>query len=210
MKEIEVLYLTHEDLIAPTQGYDGDFAYDVYASEGRLIPYGTFKSVVIPTNLKVAFDPFEAGMLAALRSGVACNSPLVIPNSPGIIEGTYRGDIGIIVRNTFPDNTPVDFVFDVKGNKIPLNQVPSPVRKNAREFFEAETEMLGYKSVAEGNGKHYFKKVVPRGTVYVAKGTRIAQIFFADKIKANFKGTDSLPDSVRGENGRGSSGLDKK
>jgi dUTPase len=210
LKEIEVLYLTHEDLIAPTQGYKGDVAYDIYASEGRLVPHSTFNSVVIPTNLRVAFDWEKAGMFASLRSGAACNTPLILSNAPGIIEGTYRGEIGIICRNTFADNSLVDFVFDVKGNKVPLNTVPNAVKKEARKFFEEESVKLGYNNVNEGNAAQVFKKSVPRGTIYVERGTRIAQIFFLDKLAADFKGIDILPDSVRGENGRGSSGVDKK
>ncbi|AMB18684.1 trimeric dUTP diphosphatase [Bacillus phage Eldridge] len=210
MKEIEVLYLEDKDLIAPTQGYDGDYGTDIYTSAGALVPHSTFKSIVIPTNLFTAFDPFEAGMIAALRSGVGANSPVIMSNAIGIIEGTYRGNIGVILRNTFADNSLVDFVFDVKGNKIPLSQVPSPVKKDARDFFETESAMLGYNNVNEGNAKQLFKKVVPRGTVYIPKGTRIAQIFFADKINPIFKPVKELPDSSRGENGYGSSGLNKK
>jgi len=210
MKEIEVLYLEDKDLIVPTQGYEGDFGIDIYTSEGCLVPHSTFKSVVIPTNLRVAFDPFEAGMLASLRSGIACNTPLVLSNGVGVIEGNYRGEIGVILRNTFADNSLVDFVMDVKGNRIPLNQIPSPVKKAAREFFVEETEMLGYPSVEEGNGKQVFKKVVPRGTIYVPKGTRLVQIFFADKIVAKLKPSKDLPPSNRGERGRGSSGVEKK
>lgn len=210
MKSIDVLYLEDKDLIVPTQGYEGDVAYDIYASEGRLVPHSTFKSIVIPTNLKVAFDWEKAGMFASLRSGAACNTPLILSNGPGIIEGTYRGEIGIIVRNTFADNSLVDFVFDVKGNRVPLEKVPNLVKKEARRFFEEESLDLGYKAVNEGNAKQLFKKVVPRGTMYVERGTRIAQIFFLDKLAGKFKGTDSLPDSVRGENGRGSSGASQK
>jgi dUTPase len=210
LKEIEVLYLEDKDLIVPTQGYEDDYATDLYTSEGKLIPHSTFKSIIIPTNLFTAFNPKDFGMLITLRSGIGANSPLVMSNSVGVVEGTYRGNIGIIVRNTFADNSLVDFVFDVKGNKIPLNQVPSPVKKDAREFFETESEMLDYKNVNEGNANQLFKKVVPRGTIYIPKGTRIAQMFFADKITPKFKPVKELPVSSRGENGYGSSGVEKK
>lgn len=210
MKEIEVLYLEDKDLIVPTQGYEGDFGTDIYTSEGRLVPHSSYKSIVIPTNLRVAFDPFEAGMLASLRSGVACNTPLVLSNGVGVIEGNYRGEIGVILRNTFADTTRVDFVYDVKGNKIPLNQVPSPVKKEARRFFEEEMEFLGYTNAEEGVAKDFFRKIVPRGTIYVPKGTRLVQIFFADKIVAKLKPAKELPPSNRGERGRGSSGVEKK
>ena len=206
MKEIEVLYLEDKDLIVPTQGYENDFAYDIYASEGRLVPHSTFKSVVIPTNLRVAFDPVKAGLKVALRSGTGCNTPLIIPNAPGIVEGTYRDQIGIIVKNTFADNSLVDFVFTPDLKKVPFNTIPNAVKKEARRFFEEESALLGYNNVNEGNAAQVFKKVVPRGTIYVPKGERIAQLYMSPKIAVTFKGTDELPPSVRGKRGRGSSG----
>lgn len=209
MKEIEVLYLEKEHLTVPTQGYDDDFAYDLYAAEGRLIPPLTFRSVLIPTNLHVAFDPTEAGMKVALRSGVGFRTPLTISNAPGIIEGTYRGNVGILLRNTFIDNSLVGFVFNLKGEKIPLSKVPNEVKKQARKFYEEEIELLGYDKLAE-HQDHIFKTAVPRGTMYIPRGERPAQLYFSPKIKANFTPAETLPESVRGENGKGSSGTEKK
>jgi dUTPase len=210
MQEIEVQYLKDEMLTLPTQGYEDDFAIDIYTAEGRLVPPLTFKSVIIPTNLKAAFDPQEAGMRLALRSGVAANSPLVMPNATAIIEGTYRGNIGIIVRNTFIDNRPVDFVLDTKGNQIPLQEVPSNVKKMARLFFMEELERLGYKPKENKVFKDMFKTVVPCGTVYVKQQERIAQMYFSPKITPKFIPVDELPESNRGENGYGSSGTELK
>jgi len=209
MQEIEVLYLEDKDLIVPTQGYEDDFAYDVYCSEGRLIPHSTFGSTVIPTNLRTAFDPIKAGMKVALRSGTGVKTPLIIPNAPGIVEGTYRGQVGIIVRNTYADNNLVDYVFTPDLKKVPLNTVPNDVKKEARRFFEEDSAILGYK-VDEGTLGQVFKKVVPRGTMYVPRGARIAQVYFSPKIKANWKGAQELPDTERGEGGYGSSGVTKK
>jgi dUTPase len=206
LKEIEVLYLEKDGLTVPTQGYDEDFAYDVYAAEGRLIPPLTFRSVVVPTNLHTAFDPLAAGMKIALRSGVAFRTPLIVSNAPGIIEGTYRGNIGILLRNSFIDNSLVNYVYGLKGEKIPLSEVPNVVKKEARKFFDEETEILGYDKTEGELKKVLFKTAVPKGTMYIAKGDRPAQMYFSPKIKATFKAADSLPDSTRGENGKGSSG----
>ena len=207
MKEIEVFYLGNKPGVTePTQGYEGDVAYDVYAAEGRLIPPLTFRSVVVPTNLHTAFDPEEAGMKLALRSGAAVKTPLLVSNAPGIIEGTYRGNIGILLRNSFIDNSLVNFVFDLNGEKVPLAKVPNSVKKEARRFFDEELARLGYDKPNADMDKALFKTAVPRGTMYVAKGDRPAQIYFSKKIKAKFTPVDTLPESIRGENGKGSSG----
>lgn len=210
MKEVEVLYTKGENAVTPTQGYDDDFAMDVYAAKGTLVPPSTFKSVLIPTNISTAFDPKKVGLHVALRSGVAYKTPLVMPNSPGIIEGTYRGSLGILVRNCFIDNSLVDFVYNIKGEKVPLSEVPEETLEAARTFFNEENERLGYEPSTSELGKSIFVTKVPRGTVYVAQDDRIAQIWLADKFKINFKRVAELPPTTRGEGGFGSSGTSKK
>lgn len=210
MKEIEVLYKLEEGAEKPTQGYEDDFAYDLYASEGVLIPPLTFRSVTVKTNLKTAFDPIVAGMKLSLRSGAAANTPLLVSNSPGIIEGSYRDGLKILMRNSFIDNRLVDFAFDLKGNRVPLSRVASPIKKAARAFYDKETEMLGYDKSQKEIADKIFKSFVPAGTIYIAKGDRPAQIHFQDKVSAKFIRSDVFPDSVRGAKGIGSSGSSVK
>lgn len=211
MKNITVMYERNEKVTEPTQGYEDDFAYDLYSSEGRLVPPLTFKSVIIPTDFKIAFDPTEAGMKVALRSGVAANTPLILSNAPGIVEGSYRKGVGVLVRNTFIDNRLVDFVFNEKGERIPFSTVPSHVKKAAKEAFNEEQKALGYDiPLNKDQQRDIFTKLAPGGTIYIAKETRIAQIYFSPKYYAKFDPTVTLPDSVRGENGLGSSGTGKK
>ena len=210
MQELDVLYQLGEDGLKPTQGYDDDFAYDMYAAKGVLVPPLTFKSVIIPTQFKTAFDPKQAGELVALRSGAAANTPLIITNAPGIIEGTYRGEHNILVRNMFIDNSLVPFVFDVKGNRLSLSAVPKDVLAEARKRFEVEADHLGYDKLNDMQDRTVFKTLVPRGTIFIKKHDRIAQLFYVNKIKANFQQSDSLPESVRGEGKFGSSGTSAK
>ncbi|AMQ66629.1 putative deoxyuridine 5'-triphosphate nucleotidohydrolase-like protein [Bacillus phage Shbh1] len=205
LKKIEVLYNTKNG-VRPSQGYEGDFAYDIYASEGRLVPPLTFKSVPIPTDLKIAFDPSDIGMKISLRSGVANNTPLVISNAPGIVEGTYRGEVKVLVRNTFIDNRLVEFAFNEKGERIAVKNIPTKVLESARKFYDEETELLNYEGVTPEISKMVFKTHVPAGTVYIAKHTRFAQVHFQNKVFAEFVKADTLPESVRGEKGFGSSG----
>lgn len=211
MKEIDVLYQLGKGAVAPTQGYEDDFAYDMYAAEGRLVPPRNYFSVIVPTNLKTAFDPIAAGLKISLRSGVAVKTPLAISNSPGIVEGTYRDGIGILVRNTFIDDSLVDFVMTVEGKQLPVSKVPKKVLQEARRFYDKESEALGYAKPTTPEGmasdKVAYRTHVPRGTVYIAKHDRIAQMHLSEKIIANFKEhKGTLPASVRGENKFGSSG----
>lgn len=206
MKKVTVLYNKGKNGVTPTQGYEDDFAYDLYASQGTLVPPLTFKSVAIETDFKTAFDPTLYGMKANLRSGAAFNTPLILSNSTGIIEGTYRNTYKILARNTFIDNRLVDFLFDIKGNRIPVSAVPKEVMARALKFYNEETTLLGYPDTSPEIKEVLYKKVVPAGTIYVAKHDRIAQIHLQEKVYIDLKEVSILPDSVRGENGLGSSG----
>ena len=145
-------------------------------------------------------------MKVSLRSGVAAKTPLIVSNTPGIIEGTYRDGIKILVRNTFIDNRLVDFVFNVEGERVPVKEIPEDVMNKALEFYKEETELLGYGDTTPEVKDMVYKTHVPAGTIYVAKHDRIAQMHFQDKITANFINSKTLPKSERGKKGLGSSG----
>jgi len=243
----------------PENAHGNDFCDDVKAAEGRLIPPSTFKSVLVPTGIKTAFSD-RYGMKANTRSGSAYHTPIILSNCTGIIEGTYRGYLGILLRNTFIDSSMVDFVFDSKGKRIPLSEVPKEVLENAREFYETDSVTLGYdkpktmedfnkellawkkrkdagefdlhrlaainkkiqagqqlslrendtwldRSAPQPTAQHrVFVDVVPRGTVYIEKGERVAQIHYQNRIQANYNVVDELDDTKRGEGGYGSTG----
>ena len=207
MKKIDVLYNLSKGGLAPTQGYELDYAYDVYANKGVLVPPLTFKSVRIHTGIRTAFDPEITGLMANLRSGIAANTPLILSNGTGIIEGTYRGEIQILVRNTFIDNSLVDFVLTVKGEKVPVSKLPKEVLEEARRFYEEETALLGYEGIDKTVQQIAYKTVVPRGTLYIQKNERVAQLSLSDKFSINWIEADTLPESVRMEGGLGSSGV---
>jgi dUTPase len=206
VKQIDVFYNKTKHGKVPTQGYPGDFAYDMYVSKGTLVPPLTFKSIMVETDLRTAFDPVEVGMKISLRSGAAAKTPLVVPNTPGIVEGTYRDGLKILVRNSFIDSRLVDFAFTVEGKRIPVKDIPPQVLTRARQFYNEETELLGYEGVTPEVQEMVYKTHVPAGTVYIAKHDRIAQMHFQEKVAANFIPKEDLPDSVRGEKGMGSSG----
>lgn len=205
-EKVKVLYKKDYNAVVPTQGYEDDYAYDLYASEGRLVPPCTFKSVIVPTGFRTAFDPTKYGLKMNLRSGAAAGTPLILSNGTGIIEGTYRKGWGILLRNTFIDNRLVDFAFDVEGNRIEVKDIPKSVLQNAKDFFNKETKNLGYEKAVPEIERDIFVKLVPAGTIYVAEGDRVVQVHFDHKTYVEWEEADELPDSVRKEKGLGSSG----
>ena len=69
----------------------------------------------MPTGLKTAI-PLGYELQVRPRSGLSAKSPLRIANSIGTIDANYRGEIGVIITNSNPPITKIE--FDEKGNVI--------------------------------------------------------------------------------------------
>jgi len=263
VSEIPVKIFLGQDAKLPTNAHGDDFCDDVYAAEGRLVPPATFKSVLVPTNITTDFDA-RFGMKLNTRSGMGYKTPIILANSTGIIEATYRGTIGVLLRNTFQDTSLVDFAFTSDGKRIPVSEIPKDVLKQAREFYEEESVFIGYPKPSnmddfkvemkewlerretgefgEGNlsrirhlldngemlnmkdndtwishippkpsaQQTVFVDLVPRGTIFIEKGEKIAQIHFQKVVKPKYKKVNSkeeLSETKRGEGKYGSTGV---
>lgn len=87
----------HEDAALPLYKHLGDSGCDICILEDTIIPAKT--RVVCKSGIAVAI-PVGYEIQVRLRSSVALNTPLLIPNSPGTIDSGYRGDVSIILFNT--------------------------------------------------------------------------------------------------------------
>lgn len=263
VSEIPVKIFLGQDAKLPTNAHGDDFCDDVYAAEGRLVPPATFKSVLVPTNITTDFDA-RYGMKLNTRSGMGYKTPLILSNGTGIIEATYRGTIGVLLRNTFQDTSLVDFAFTSDGKRIPVSNIPKDVLEQARKFYEEEAVFLGYNKPStfddymlelnawkkrkdtgefgEGNlarienllknneilnmkdaatwvdkvppkptAQHtLFVDYVPRGTVYIPKGEKVAQIHFEKIVRPVYEvveDKEELSETKRGEGKYGSTGV---
>ncbi|ANH50595.1 dUTP nucleotidohydrolase [Bacillus phage SalinJah] len=261
--ELDVRIFLGKDAKLPTNAHGDDFCDDVYAAEGRLVPPATFKSVLVPTNITTDFDA-KYGMKLNTRSGMGYKTPIILANSTGIIEATYRGTIGVLLRNTFQDTSLVDFAFTTDGKKIPVSEIPLVVLEQARKFYEEETVFVGYNKPStvqdhlveledwkerESTGEFgagniaritnllkngemlnmkdndtwlsqkppeptaqqlAFHSLVPRGTIYIPKGEKVAQIHFQKIVRPKYEvveDKEELTETKRGEGKYGSTGV---
>lgn len=113
-KEHKVLfYKTHPDAILPERNYKdtltGDSGYDVTAVEETVIP--ARGAVVVPVGLKLAYIPPGFWIRIESRSGLQFKHGLQAFN--GIIDSSYRGDMGIRMLNHSDSNYTVK-----KGDRV--------------------------------------------------------------------------------------------
>lgn len=90
---------THENAVLPkynhTNPYQGDSGLDVTAVEDVIIPYGC--SAVVPVGLKLAYVTPGYWFRVEGRSGLGFKHSIA-PHF-GIIDNSYRGDMGIKLYN---------------------------------------------------------------------------------------------------------------
>lgn len=125
MNEVSI-YMTPgcEDLI-PTKAHEDDAGFDLQAAvTTHLEPY---QCALVPTGVHVIMKPKYVGMTGTpycvhkynmcadvrSRSGMALKRGLIVLNSPGTIDQSYRGEIGVIMFNT--TNKPQDIT---RGERI--------------------------------------------------------------------------------------------
>lgn len=88
-----------ESLPLPSYGHPGDAGLDLRAAESLTLAPGERRAVA--TGIAIAMPPGYAGFVHP-RSGLALKVGLGMPNSPGIIDAGYRGELKVLLINLDP------------------------------------------------------------------------------------------------------------
>jgi dUTP pyrophosphatase len=100
-----------ETATLPSRAHEGDAGLDLYACEEAHLGPGERWSV--GTGIAVEVPEGYAGLVLP-RSGLARDHGISLPNSPGLIDAGYRGEVRVLLLNTDPADT-----FKVApGNRI--------------------------------------------------------------------------------------------
>lgn len=99
----------------PQYANNGDSGLDVFALEDVTI--GPGQTALVKTGLKVAL-PYGYELQVRPKSGLSLKSKMRVANTPGTIDSTYRGEIGVIIDNIEPPIKNIEYepVFD--GDKV--------------------------------------------------------------------------------------------
>jgi dUTP pyrophosphatase len=86
-----------EDGLLPSYAHDGDAAMDLRCAE-EAVEIDPGYTIFVGTGLSIELPPQYAALVLP-RSGIACKKDVIIPNSPGLIDSGYRGEIKVALRN---------------------------------------------------------------------------------------------------------------
>lgn len=106
MKTLPVKKLTSEAIL-PTRSNEDDAGLDLYSLESGVVMPGEGK--LFKTGIAVEIEPYFYGQVAD-RSSMAKKGFKV---SGGVIDSSYRGDLGVVLRNI--SNSPLEVS---KGDRI--------------------------------------------------------------------------------------------
>jgi dUTP pyrophosphatase len=102
-----------ENAIEPTRATKNSAGYDFYASDSIVIKPN--EVAIVPTDISFGGMNTDQYLQLSLPSGVSIKRPVLMANSPGIVDSDYAGKpIGVILFNrSLKHNVLID-----KGTKI--------------------------------------------------------------------------------------------
>lgn len=137
----------HKDAILPTYGTEGSGALDFYAAEDVTV----WEERTYRIGLGVALEVPEGYVLQLVpRSSMGVDTPLRMPNSIGVIDSDYRGEVAAIYVN---DETKGMIPYQInKGDRIAQGYlVPTPKINlvEVEELSETDREDKGFGSTGK-------------------------------------------------------------
>ena len=131
-----------EDVELPRYAYPGDAGLDLRSNADLVIE--PFERKLIPTGLAIAIPEGYAGFVQP-RSGLALKQGLSFPNTPGLIESHYRGELKVVAINLDSQNP----ILINKGDRIAqlvIQEVPVVNLVEVKELDETDRGSGGFGS----------------------------------------------------------------
>ncbi|MBG9736452.1 dUTP diphosphatase [Paenibacillus alvei] len=190
LREIPVkIKRLHPDAAIPKYATDLAAGFDLVAVDDVIIAPGETK--LIPLGFAVEIpEGFEFQVRP--RSGVTWKTKLRVGNSPGTVDGDFRGEVKVIVDNTAHLVTygAVQYYETVDGS-----------------FADTEMMRICFSTVGSHDIYEECRKQVSKGTYIIRKGDRIAQGVIAPVYRADFIEVEELGETKRGDGGFGHTGV---
>jgi dUTP pyrophosphatase len=173
---------------------------EIYATQDVVLLPG--EQAIIPTGLRIAL-PDDMELQIRSKSGRTAKERLVVSNSPGTIDGDYRGEMGVIVQNLNP-------VLTLDELSVMLGMIRTYIHDHfAAGITNYHRMVIGSEEPQVHGGADYDCCPVDEAnrTVYIKKGQKLAQGVFAYYATPEEVEVTELDETERGSGGFGSSGL---
>lgn len=131
-----------EDVELPRYAYPGDAGLDLRSNADLVLE--PFERKLIPTGLAIAIPEGYAGFVQP-RSGLALKQGLSFPNTPGLIDSHYRGELKVVAINLDTQNP----ILINKGDRIAqlvIQEVPVVNLVEVKELDETDRGSGGFGS----------------------------------------------------------------
>jgi dUTP pyrophosphatase len=115
--------LVHPDAKMPTRADPGSSGFDLYAVEECWISPG--EVTIVPTGLQMEIPPGYEVQIRP-RSGLAAKSGIIVVNSPGTVDFSFRGEVKVIMSKLSDDHSD-DYYHVLPGTRIAqmvIQQIP--------------------------------------------------------------------------------------
>lgn len=130
------------DVELPRYAYPGDAGLDLRSNADLVIE--PFERRLIPTGLAIAIPEGYAGFVQP-RSGLALRRGLSFPNTPGLIDSHYRGELKVVAINLDPHN-PIRIKRGDRIAQLVIQEVPVVNLVEVKELDETDRGSGGFGS----------------------------------------------------------------
>ena len=88
----------HTSAQMPVKAHESDSGYDLRAVLDAAVVLQPFQRMIVPTGIALQLPRFVEAQVRP-RSGLAAKFGVTVLNTPGTIDSTYRGEVGVILIN---------------------------------------------------------------------------------------------------------------
>ena len=109
LRQIVCFKKVHKDAVIPTKAHKNDSGFDLHSVED--VELKPMERKIVKTGL--VWEAEHQELQVRPRSGLAIKYGITVLNSPGTVDASYRGEIGVILINLSTETYNVK-----KGDKI--------------------------------------------------------------------------------------------
>jgi len=126
----------------PRFAHPGDAGLDLCAADDVILQ--SFERALIPTGVQIAIPEGYAGFVMP-RSGNALKLGLSFPNTPGLIDSGYRGEVQVLAINLDPE-TPLSLEAGDRIAQLVILPVPTVAVREVDELDMTQRGEAGFGS----------------------------------------------------------------